>query len=550
MQTFANASIYYHTVMGSEAKVVYGGIRGKYLTLGGHDVNQERGKRLLGFPLTDEENSKDGRCRVTRFEWGAIYWVNGGVYLDGKIYEEYMSGGGEEGLLGYPIADPVRLTDGYVVFFELGCMYMGARSRDQVIDIRYSLPQLGLPWLIQPGQFSDQVVVKFNFFRQFINANIAGNLFAEIFNGRLVLRETAGNDEIPLEFNVSDTKDLAFSENIRIYQSVVRLGNASSVKSRKLYDFVLRFPNRLHVVAPHSVYFRDDWHDFQFIHITDLHVSRRLDRFRKFFSDRSMDDAVRNFNNFNDTLREFIKYANKMHVKGKLDFIMMTGDLVDYIFEDGGKSYHNNNFVFLEQILRGLTGEPDQVKNVELKVPIFTSLGNHDYRVEAYYPLFTVDLQWPVGNKTMEQFGSVNLTRDEAKVITEDLLNIRGMISTDRAIDMIRPDRENQQGTLNYYFRYICSSSSYTVPLGDHRIVMIDGKWDDGTIESTWDGIKHYLGFSGEATDNFADGSPDSVGFNSQDSDLISKALQTSGLVVIGVHAPLINPKGGEFAWF
>jgi hypothetical protein len=550
LQQFANANIYYHAVMGNDAHEVHGGIRTKYLALGGHDVNHASSQRLLGFPLSDEKNSDDAMCRVSRFEWGSIYWSYGGTVVYGKIHEAYLSSGGEKGPLGYPIADPVAVPSGLAAFFERGCMYIGQKSHNQVIQINYTFPQLGHPWMITSNDVSSSSVIRFSFYRSLMNSNIAGHLYEELFNGRIFIKETAGAGEIPLTFNFENCKQTSGVGAFDVFSSVVTLSDKSKVRNRQLYDVILKFPARTHSIAPHAIYFRDAWHDFKFIHATDLHISRRADRFRKFFSDRSMTDAVNNFNNFNDNFRQFIHYANQLHSQGNLDFVMITGDLVDYVFEEGGKWYHNDNFVYFENIVRGLTGKPDQVQDQELRVPIFTNLGNHDYRTRPYYPLFTVDIQWPASNRTMEQFGSYNITHDEAKVLTEDLLGIKSMVSSDTSIDMITPDRDNHGGSLNHYFRNICRERSYTVQLGDHKVIMIDGKWDDGTIEGTWDAISYYLGFKGESTDNFVDGSPDSVGFNGSEFDMISRALQNNGLVIIGMHDPVINPKQSEYAWF
>ena len=551
MQTFANATIYYHPVMGSEAREVHGGIRTKYLGLGGHDTSPTWGQRLFGFPLTDEKNSDDGMCRVSRFEWGAIYWTFGCTWLVGKIYEEYLRAGGEKGRLGYPIAEPQKLSDGVAVFFEHGLMYQGRRSSNTVIEVRYGFPQLGHPWLMPSSTFNTKEVISFSFNKSHMNANIAGHLAAELFNGRIFLKETGNNKEVPLMFDFTDMKQLpGFAPAISKFSSAVRIQGLDLIKQSRLYDIILKFPSRSHSIAPHSLYFKDNWDDFNFIHATDVHVSRRLDGFRKFFTDRTMHDAVRNFNNFNDNFREFIRYANKLHKQGLIDFVVLTGDLVDYVFEDGGKHYHNNNFVYLENIIRGLTGKPDKVQNDELLVPVFTSLGNHDYRIRAYYPLFTVDIQAPASNRTMEQFGSMNITKDEARILTEQHLGITEMVSSDTAIDMIKPDRENRDGNLDHYFKSINRDASYEVQLGNHRLIMIDGKWDGGTIEGTWDAIVYYLGFKGEAEDNFADGSPDSVGFNSTELTMVSRALQNDGLVIICMHAPVINPKHSEYSWF
>lgn len=58
MQQFANATIYYHAVMGSAAHEVHGGIRTKYLAMGGHHINPATGNRSLGFPIKEELSKK------------------------------------------------------------------------------------------------------------------------------------------------------------------------------------------------------------------------------------------------------------------------------------------------------------------------------------------------------------------------------------------------------------------------------------------------------------------------------------------------------------
>ncbi|MBC6491537.1 metallophosphoesterase [Flavihumibacter stibioxidans] len=546
-QQFSNATIYYHAVMGNAAHEVHGGIRTKYLSLGGHEINPATGNRPLGFPLTDEMDSKNYRCRVSRFEWGAIYWTHGGVVVYGDIYKKYQQLGEEKSIMGYPIADPVLLPQGMVSFFEYGLLYVGDKSHGQVLEMRFQFPLLGHPWMINAGQFPDNDVIRFNFFRALINPNIAGHLLETLFNGRIFLKETAGTAEIPISFDFTKVKEVASLPDVHTYSSPMQLGG--QVKNKQLYDIILKFPNRTHIIAPHAIYFREQWNDFRFAHITDTHISRRVDGFRKFFRDKTMEDAVRNFNNFNDNFREFIQYANRMHRAGNLDFIMLTGDVVDYCFE-AGRGYHQDNFVYFENIVRGLTGKPDQVDNQELTVPILTSLGNHDYRVDPYYPLFTIDIP-AASDKTMEQYSSMNLTKSEADITTRQHLGLPGAkVDRDQAYAMIAPDRDNNKGNLDHYFRHICRETSYTVELGEHQVIMIDGKWDAEPLESDTDVILYKLGRKGEATDNFASGSPDAEGFNGQELSMVSRALQKNGLVIIGMHAPVINPKHNDFSWF
>ncbi|MCF2505312.1 metallophosphoesterase [Dyadobacter sp. CY107] len=546
-QEFENLTLYYHSVMNETAHEVHGGIRSKYLSLGEFGNDPLSGKRLLGFPLSDEQDSFDERCKMSKFEWGAIYWIFGGIVIYGKIYQEYLKLGGEAGAFGYPLSDPIPVPGGELVFFEFGSMYYGSNSQNKVIKIEHTLPQIGHPWMMSQGGINNNDVVKtqisFN-----STAGEVGKLFEEIYNNRLFLKATETGQEMPLCFDGNDTEEKKFFFGT-IYTSNFKLVGTPQLTERALHDIIIKLPNsRMFNLAPHSVYIKKDWKDFKFIHATDLHISSRLDTWRKFFKDRSMDDAVRNFNNFNDSLRRLIKYANKLHGSGDLDFIMMTGDLVDYIFEDGGKTYDNNNFVYLEQILLGLTGNPDQVESEELKVPVLMALGNHDYRTRSYYPMFKIDIP-AARDRDMEHFGSFNLSRDEATVLSQ-FINKDGKLSSNVAIDMIRPDRENQNGSLNYYFRRICRERSYVQNLGNHSVIMIDGKWDDGTIEGTFDAIEHYLGFSNEATENFAGGSPDSIGFANFEIEMVRKALKRDGLVIIGVHAPLINPKSNELSYF
>src|SRR5262245_12795551 len=74
MKQFSGGRIYWHEVMGQEPHEVHGGILDVYLAHGAHDVVEETGERRFGFPLTDEEDSADRLHRVSRFEFGTIFW--------------------------------------------------------------------------------------------------------------------------------------------------------------------------------------------------------------------------------------------------------------------------------------------------------------------------------------------------------------------------------------------------------------------------------------------------------------------------------------------
>jgi hypothetical protein len=56
---------------------------------------------------------------------------------------------------------------------------------------------------------------------------------------------------------------------------------SGALADRQLYDIAVRTDDHgWQVVAPHAVYRRQSWTDFGIAHVTDMHVARRIDRFR------------------------------------------------------------------------------------------------------------------------------------------------------------------------------------------------------------------------------------------------------------------------------
>ncbi|MBI4007840.1 MAG: metallophosphoesterase [Planctomycetes bacterium] len=149
-----------------------------------------------------------------------------------------------------------------------------------------------------------------------------------------------------------------------------------------LYDLCLEervFQRKLHAVC--LVESKDN--DLRFIHLTDLHLSRRNDLINDEVS--SAVGPIHGFNNFNEKMRKFIKDANELADKGELDIVLLGGDLVDFVnhgISDGVVENDNNWQVFIE-IMTGRGHEPRR-ENSGIRVPIFTSTGNHDWRLHPY----------------------------------------------------------------------------------------------------------------------------------------------------------------------
>jgi predicted MPP superfamily phosphohydrolase len=177
-----------------------------------------------------------------------------------------------------------------------------------------------------------------------------------------------------------------------------------------LFDLVFKDKsNKWEKVNYHAIQFVQDFRsDFNFLHLTDPHAAKRNDEILaevlKVRGRRERKEIEKSYINFNQNLREFIRVANDMADEGKLHFVVVTGDLVDFAFH-GWEEEPNpdeNNWKTFISIVTG-TGTERARGNPGLKVAIFTSTGNHDWRLHPYDPS-----KW--GRN--ESFG---LTEDELK---------------------------------------------------------------------------------------------------------------------------------------
>jgi hypothetical protein len=100
---FQNGHIYYTLVTG--ANEVHGAILEKYRQLGLQ-------KGMLGYPVSDETRTADGKGRYNRFTFGSIYWSpeTGAHEVHGLIDFEYERLGATTSKVGFPITDELDLT--------------------------------------------------------------------------------------------------------------------------------------------------------------------------------------------------------------------------------------------------------------------------------------------------------------------------------------------------------------------------------------------------------------------------------------------------------
>jgi hypothetical protein len=148
---------------------------------------------------------------------------------------------------------------------------------------------------------------------------------------------------------------------------------------------------------PHAVYVTErppNPNDFRFIHLTDTHVASRHDLMAQVICQHlePWEETIfrARFRNYNDHLRAVIRYANRQASEGKLDFIVLTGDVIDY-YHDGyfkGDTYRygygksaptipSNETSNIRKFVDIMTGRDG--KGEALTVPLFVVPGNHEY---------------------------------------------------------------------------------------------------------------------------------------------------------------------------
>ncbi|PPK98617.1 LGFP repeat-containing protein [Kineococcus xinjiangensis] len=120
---FERGSIYWSPATGSWE--VHGDVRAAW---GRH--GWENGP--LGFPVSNETRTDNGRGAYNVFQGGTVYWSpqTGARAVRGAIHARYGTLGWEEGRLGFPVTDEVRTPNGRGAYnvFQGGSIYWSPDS--------------------------------------------------------------------------------------------------------------------------------------------------------------------------------------------------------------------------------------------------------------------------------------------------------------------------------------------------------------------------------------------------------------------------------------
>lgn len=172
----------------------------------------------------------------------------------------------------------------------------------------------------------------------------------------------------------------------------IELRMVSGAPRITLYDLILKKGAEELFTVFHALALRPFNGTLRFIHATDLHVALHNDKYDVTLKVGEEDVGVTSsiqFNNSNNNLRRFIHHANDLADCGKLDFVLMLGDLVDFVRHNHSdqEDYGENNWkIFIDIITGAETRGVGLKKNPGIKVPVFTSTGNHDWRFFPYPP--------------------------------------------------------------------------------------------------------------------------------------------------------------------
>jgi hypothetical protein len=306
-----------------------------------------------------------------------------------------------------------------------------------------------------------------------------------------------------------------------------------------LLDLTQKFSddNHLMKINYHAIVVTNQtWENFTVIHATDLHIANRndeilsvlLQKYDKsiaktlltiydFISKRENEQLEDRFINPNNNLRHFIKIMNMLKQKKALDFIILTGDIIDFcIRSDGGDSvtsfdFPNTNWsVFYNIILNlPLTFRKDLnpiglLPGEELLAPIFTLTGNHDYRSYHY------DLRWGYAKV-------VNIRQTEIMYYQD--------VVPANPVSALYVNRKSLLG----YNQYLNPYLDYWLKLGDHLFLMMDTGFDDA-----------------KSTKDLFMGSPAATGFSDDQIAFIENCIKYKagprGMRFAFFHAPNINP--------
>ncbi len=297
---------------------------------------------------------------------------------------------------------------------------------------------------------------------------------------------------------------------------------------------------------------KNDWTNINFVHATDLHLAERNDKIYEIVKNwlaiqdnmvEFAEKSVKKFSFFkksskkhkeeepqsplrieplqkrlinpNNNFKKFIRLMNKKVLQNELDFIVLTGDLIDFTIlsklpKDFKKlidfDYEHSNWRIFKEIILNIPQKKRRgmIEGEELLCPIFTIPGNHDFRPYHY------DIRW--GNL----YKKIGLNANEAIALNDRL--IANPISS-----ITRSFR-----ALKGYFSEFNSSLDYSLKLGNSMFIFLN---------TGPDSFKNFR--------DFVSGHPSVTGVTTRQIKfleyLINNKIEENDITFLLTHGPPVN---------
>jgi hypothetical protein len=317
----------------------------------------------------------------------------------------------------------------------------------------------------------------------------------------------------------------------------------SDIRKTKLYDLVLTINNNK-IIKNSCIYISKDKLVKQIFLATDIHVSKRWDDIEQkakqvlpkgnnliidrqfleydsinYFDYFSAETFRNSFSNPNQNFIHFIKSANQQHREGKLDFIILTGDLVDFKYINTSNKINHDfsetEWYYFLQIMDGSYPGSER-----LEVPCYTTTGNHDYRLYPYgiqaYGLMHCGIPENLTNQYLRKSNENSITKYKLSDINALRINT------------------GENHSLDYYYLNINPCDNYFIKCESQQFIFLDTNADAFCY---FKNIFSKRGFS-----LFTDiENPSSHGLEDSQIDYLNNVMDMSKNILIFCHAPILN---------
>ena len=297
-------------------------------------------------------------------------------------------------------------------------------------------------------------------------------------------------------------------------------------------------------------------------HITDLHVDVRHDVYQ-FNLEKQGKLRTLSFNNWNDSVSQIYAFA-----KRDTDVLLLTGDLIDYgrghFGIDGAAHLGDNQYYHRDRnwfLLYDVLAAAERYT-----VPVYTILGNHDWRINPYTPFAAAgapDVSTFINDydcfSSAQLHEIMELAHGEGSDLTysydpkwksldlADIVKTIGLALTqERQLDKPGLPTQTSIDSVIWYLLTINPFFDYTWALpGGHRLLMLDWVEDEAVLFPTIDKGKEYPYLpTPSGLREAADPGPKAIRSLSEvQKQMVERfASLDAPAKIIGIHAPPIGP--------